>query len=86
MTKLIAAAFASALTISAQAMPLAPPHGPKRCMANRGRAGSRPSQKAKFLSLHRSRALIGKTKGASVEVEAPSGAKFYKIEQIEWLE
>jgi transcription elongation factor GreA len=32
------------------------------------------------------RALIGKTKGASVEVEAPSGAKFYKIEQIEWLE
>jgi transcription elongation factor GreA len=32
------------------------------------------------------RALIGKTKGASVEVEAPSGAKFYRIEQIEWLE
>src|SRR5262245_13291954 len=26
------------------------------------------------------RALIGRTKGASVEVEAPSGAKFYKIE------
>jgi transcription elongation factor GreA len=32
------------------------------------------------------RALIGKTKGACVEVEAPGGAKFYKIEQIEWLE
>jgi transcription elongation factor GreA len=32
------------------------------------------------------RALIGKTKGATVEVEAPGGAKFYKIQQMEWLE
>jgi transcription elongation factor GreA len=32
------------------------------------------------------RALIGKTKGATVEVEAPSGAKVYKVQQVEWLE
>jgi transcription elongation factor GreA len=32
------------------------------------------------------RALIGNTKGATVEVEAPSGAKIYKVQQVEWLE
>jgi transcription elongation factor GreA len=32
------------------------------------------------------RALIGKTKGVRVEVEAPSGAKAYKVRQVEWLE
>ena len=32
------------------------------------------------------RALIGKTRGATVEVEAPGGAKVYKIQQIEWPE
>jgi transcription elongation factor GreA len=32
------------------------------------------------------RALIGKTKGATIEVEAPSGAKVYKVQQVEWLE
>jgi transcription elongation factor GreA len=30
------------------------------------------------------RALIGKTKGATVEVETPGGAKVYKIWQVEW--
>src|SRR5215469_18003849 len=30
------------------------------------------------------RALIGKTKGATVEVEAPGGAKAYKIRQVRW--
>jgi transcription elongation factor GreA len=30
------------------------------------------------------RALIGRTKGASVEVEAPGGFKSYKIQQVEW--
>ena len=30
------------------------------------------------------RALIGKTKGATVEVETPSGAKVYKVRQVEW--
>jgi transcription elongation factor GreA len=30
------------------------------------------------------RALIGKTKGASVEVEVPCGAKVYKILQVGW--
>jgi transcription elongation factor GreA len=30
------------------------------------------------------RVLIGKTKGATVEVEAPGGAKAYKIAQIRW--
>src|SRR5215469_980549 len=32
------------------------------------------------------RALIGKTKGATVEVEAPGGAKAYKIHQVRWGE
>jgi transcription elongation factor GreA len=30
------------------------------------------------------RALIGSSKGAVVEVEAPSGAKAYRIEKVEW--
>ena len=30
------------------------------------------------------RALIGKTKGASVEVVTPSGAKAYEIKKVEW--
>ena len=30
------------------------------------------------------RSLIGKTKGASVEVDAPGGAKAYRIRQVEW--
>jgi transcription elongation factor GreA len=32
------------------------------------------------------RALIGKTKGATVEVEGPSGARVYKVQHVEWLE
>ena len=32
------------------------------------------------------RGLIGKAKGATVEVEAPGGAKVYKVRQVEWLE
>jgi transcription elongation factor GreA len=31
------------------------------------------------------RALIGKRKGAAVEVEAPGGDKIYKIRQVQWL-
>jgi transcription elongation factor GreA len=31
------------------------------------------------------RALIGKTKGTAVEVEAPGGAKVYKIREVEYL-
>jgi transcription elongation factor GreA len=30
------------------------------------------------------RALIGRTKGASVEVEAPGGFKSYRIKQVQW--
>jgi len=30
------------------------------------------------------RALIGKTKGATIEVEAPGGTKAYKIRQVGW--
>ena len=30
------------------------------------------------------RALIGKTKGATVEVETPGGAKVYKVQQVDW--
>jgi transcription elongation factor GreA len=32
------------------------------------------------------RALIGKNKGDTVEVEAPGGAKTYKVQKVEWLE
>jgi transcription elongation factor GreA len=32
------------------------------------------------------RALIGKTQGAIVEVEAPGGDKVYKVRHVEWLE
>src|SRR5215831_14569803 len=32
------------------------------------------------------RALIGKTKDTTVEVEAPGGAKIYRISQVRWLE
>jgi transcription elongation factor GreA len=32
------------------------------------------------------RALIGKTKGATAEVEAPGGVKVYKVGQVEWLD
>ena len=32
------------------------------------------------------RALIGKNKGDTVEVETPSGAKTYKVRKVEWLE
>ena len=32
------------------------------------------------------RALIGKTKGATVEVETPGGAKVYEVQQVDWLE
>ncbi len=30
------------------------------------------------------RALIGKTKGETVEVEAPGGAKAYQVRKVEW--
>jgi transcription elongation factor GreA len=32
------------------------------------------------------RALIGKTKGTTVEVAAPGGEKVYKVRQVEWLD
>jgi transcription elongation factor GreA len=32
------------------------------------------------------RALIGKTKGDTIEVDTPGGAKTYKVRRIEWLE
>jgi transcription elongation factor GreA len=31
------------------------------------------------------RALIGKTKGVSVEVDAPGGSKAYRVRQVDWL-
>jgi transcription elongation factor GreA len=30
------------------------------------------------------RALIGKTKGAQVEVNTPGGAKGYEVKKVEW--
>ena len=32
------------------------------------------------------RALIGKTKDDTIEVDAPGGAKIYKVRRVEWLE
>jgi len=32
------------------------------------------------------RALIGKTKGTTVLVEAPGGTKAYKVQRVEWVE
>jgi transcription elongation factor GreA len=32
------------------------------------------------------RALIGKTRGASVEVEPPGGTKVYRVRKVEWLD
>ena len=32
------------------------------------------------------RALIGKTKEDTIEVDAPGGAKIYKVRRVEWLE
>jgi transcription elongation factor GreA len=32
------------------------------------------------------RALIGKTKGATVDVEAPGGDKIYQVQQVKWVE
>src|SRR6516225_3885014 len=32
------------------------------------------------------RALIGKTKDDTIEVNAPGGAKIYKVRRVEWLE
>ena len=31
------------------------------------------------------RALIGKRRGAAVEIEAPGGNKIFKIRQVQWL-
>ena len=31
------------------------------------------------------RALIGKTKDDTIEVDAPGGAKIYKVRRVEWL-
>jgi transcription elongation factor GreA len=31
------------------------------------------------------RALIGKAQGTAVEVEAPAGAKTYRVQKVEWL-
>jgi transcription elongation factor GreA len=32
------------------------------------------------------RAMIGKTRGATVEVDAPGGAKAYKVRRVQWVE
>jgi len=44
-----------------------------------------PSNRKISISSPIARALIGKSKGDTVEVEAPGGAKAYKIRKVEWL-
>jgi transcription elongation factor GreA len=45
-----------------------------------------PAKKRISVSSPLARALIGKTKGASVEVEAPGGAKSYQVSKVAWRE
>jgi len=45
-----------------------------------------PAKKRISVASPLARALIGKTKGASVEVEAPGGARSYKVAKVEWRE
>lgn len=45
-----------------------------------------PGKKQISVTSPLARALIGKATGASVEVEAPGGAKSYKISKVEWRE
>jgi transcription elongation factor GreA len=43
-----------------------------------------PHNKRISISSPLARALIGKAAGASVEVEAPGGARSYKVSKVEW--
>jgi transcription elongation factor GreA len=45
-----------------------------------------PNKRQISVSSPLARALIGKAKGASVEVEAPGGARSYKVSKVEWRE
>lgn len=43
-----------------------------------------PAKKRISVTAPLARALIGKAKGASVEVDAPGGARSYKVTKVEW--
>ena len=54
-------------------------------MADRGRAGGRRNKGNISVTSPIARALIGKTRGETVEVETPGGAKVYQVRKVEWL-
>ena len=54
-------------------------------MADRGRAGGRRTQGKQFGDVTHRAALIGKTRGETVEVETPGGAKVCEVRKVEWL-
>jgi transcription elongation factor GreA len=45
-----------------------------------------PNKKRISVSSPLARALIGKARGSTVEVDAPGGAKSYKVSKVEWRE
>lgn len=49
-----------------------------------GEPESDPARKKISVTSPLARALIGKAKGASVEVDAPGGAKSFKVSRVEW--
>ena len=59
--------------------------GEKRTCQIVGEPEANPAQGKISVSSPIARALIGKSKGALVAVEAPGGDKNYRIEEIRWL-
>jgi transcription elongation factor GreA len=60
--------------------------GEKRIWQIVGEPEADPSKRKISVTSPIARALIGKTKGATVVVEAPGGDRAYTIQQVEWLE
>jgi transcription elongation factor GreA len=60
--------------------------GQKKVLQIVGEPEADPSKGRVSIASPIARALIGKTKGSTVDVEAPRGAKTYQVVQVEWLE
>lgn len=60
--------------------------GEKRIWQIVGEPEANPSEGRISVASPIARALIGKTKGTTVLVDAPGGTKVYKVRHIEWFE
>lgn len=60
--------------------------GEKRIWQIVGEPEANPSEGKISVTSPIARALIGKTKGTTVLVDAPGGTKAYKVRHVEWLE